>query len=454
MSWKTAFERRRGAARVLTRLGGAALAAASAQAQASLAAGAGCLGASGARQAFPYPLVLRGEALLVGTPVADVMAYARRDGKWREIPVQIDEVNRKGDYVLSQGLPYTASSDDGYYDANDELVLDGADLGDDFAPGDARDLQLSRLKTLKLAVCRGAAPVGWALIAAGRAPRDPPPPAARYYRDDGEIVTSLYRYRFRKDHPALLGDVAFRAGEGFAPVLTSSRFVMPMHTPFFMPNLSFRDSDFSSRIESWQVGPLRTIVAVGVQYAAFLGLLKLHLFSELVFYRNRFVIPTEVEFVFNAKDYLSPGSGVAYALSFPKGETWTVTSNLAELPAADPKSVVQNGPRASEKPFYFAEGRSPRGAFRVHVDVDPKARAQVPPPFLLRAADFAAPAKRARWPWLADLQGDLGVFLEFSNMERGDYQFALDLLLSPLAEETFTDYGQISTALQATAVGP
>jgi hypothetical protein len=409
----------------------------------------------------------RGASGLIGLPVTSFAAWTREKGAWRRVRIQIDEVNHRGDYVLEGGLPFTRDSDDGWFDDNDEVVVDGGDLGEDFeersAPTGVPDA--ARL-AWKVTLCRGNDVLGhlWvASLLAGVAVKDPlptAPPAVRFDQAaEGAVVeTSRYRYRFAKEHPALLGDVELKRADGTAaPALRDARFLMPLVTPFWMPDVTLGDHDFTSTIESWQVGPLRTIVAVGVKYQAFLSLFKLHLFSELVFYRNRFVVPTEIEFVFDPSKYLSPGSGIAYGLRFPEGRPWLLSTNLAELPSAVPNPPASQGgidagsgaeSRALEDdvPFVVRGSRAGDGAFRVEVRVDPRARAAVPPPFLIDAEAFKNREKRAAWPWLAGLgeaTGDLGIYLDFAGIKPGSYDFGLDLLVSELADQDFADYGPV-----------
>lgn len=402
----------------------------------------------GTRGVFDYPVVLKGPPQLEGARTDGVAAYALREGVFSEIPVQIEEVNGRGDYVLAEGMPFTRATDDGHFVGNDELVLDGAELGEDI-PNEALAPKAMgpNGRTWKLSLCRGGIFVGAAWIV-DHGVRRPSPflPAVVFDRGRAEILSSLYRYKFQPSRPALLGEVLIKRDGVERPVLQDSRFRMPLRTPFFMPDLMFDEDDFSSEIESWQSGPLRSIVAVGVKYSAFLSLFKLHLFSELVFYRNRFVIPTLIEFVFDPSSVLKAGSGIAYSLKFPEGRAWKVDANLELLPAQSPADVVASGKTAAATEVFVMRGSSPDGSFLAQVRVDPKARAMVPPPFMIRPPQFSSEAHRAHWPWLSDLPGDLGVYLDFSRVHAGRYDFGLDLLLSPKAEESFKDFGPVESS--------
>lgn len=398
---------------------------------------------SGARQDYPYPVVLKGPPELRGVLVKLLSGTVFRGGKWTDIPIQVEEVNAAGDYVLADGLPFTRDTDDGLFDVEDEVALMGDDLGDDFAIEDVpQEIRERASANWKLTFCRGANVIGSMLL---QSRFSEPLTATRKYvtfnQAENSVSSDLYEYRFHGKNPVLLGEVALINDGKKTSVIESSQFLMPLRTPFFMPNMTFRDNDFTSVIESWQSGPVRTIIAVGVKYTSFLSLFKLHLFSELVFYRNRFVIPTKIEFVFSPKSFLKPGSGVAYTLKLPAEQGWRFESNLAAVPMVGPDRYFEKGPRASSQESFYAVAHGRDGSLVARVSVDEKAKAMVPMPIMLRAEDFSSVKKQEVWPWLARQNGDLGVFIDFSNVEKGMYNFGLDLLLSSKADERFTDYG-------------
>lgn len=405
------------------------------------------LACGGDQAVYKYPIVLKGQPELRGVGVDRISGSIFRNGQWSDIPLQVEEVNAEGDYVLSGGLPFTRDTDDGLFDAGDEIALMGEDLGTDFeitaVPQDYKDRALN---SWKIKFCRDHQVIGFLLlqnrregVSAGRTSY------VTYNAPTKSISTEVYQYNFHNTNPVLLGEVFLNKDGKKISVIESSQFLMPLRTPFFVPNLNFRDSDFTSVIESWQSGPVRTIIAVGVKYTTFLSLFKLHLFSELVFYKNRFVVPTKIEFIFSPKKFLKPGSGVSYVLKLPAEQNWTFESNLAPVPSVDPDLYVKSGPRASTQDEFFAIARGRDGALVASVRVDEKAKSMVPMPLMLKSEDFKSERNKDNWPWLAKQNGDLGVFIDFSNVEKGLYNFGLDLLLSTKADERFADYGLVDT---------
>ena len=391
--------------------------------------------------------MIEGAEELIGVEIRNLDLFAKRGKAWSKIPHQVDEKNEHGDYVLSDGLPYTKNTDDGIFDANDELVFWGEHVGESFTRDEIPAATLADARQVSvLRICRHDNRIGDLLVVWNEHPKNylGQSSGAWFDRRSGVVTSDLYEYKFHAEHPALLGDVVLLSGGEKFPIFAKSQFLMPLETAWYLPDLWFRDEDFTSRIESWQVGPVRTIVAVGVKYSAFLGLFKLHLFSELVFYRNRFQIPTVIEFMFEPDGFLNPGSGLAYALTFPEGRPWEIRSNLERLPADDPEKLAARRGDAAKHERFFARGSRPEGSFQVEVVVDPEAAKQVPPPFLIGPREFDGPAFREHWPWLAEIPGDLGLFLDISMVKKGTYDFGLDLVLSPKAKKSFADYGFVS----------
>ncbi len=403
-----------------------------------------------AKPGYPYPIILKGRLPIVREKVTRIRAFSFIDKAWKQIPLQIDEVNEIGDYVLEGGLPFTKDTDDGIFDLNDELVIRGQDLGDPFTQADIPSAWKAKFTKLwKVLFFNGTISYGEVLIVST-------PTGHRFWNDASfkslvafnrtaeEVVTPLYRYEFKHSNPVLLGEVCLKPkmDKEFL-ILSKSSFQMIFNLPWWMPNFSLEDQDFKSSIESWQVGPIRTIIAVGVKFKAFLSLFNLHMFSELVFYENMFQIPTVIEFAYDPSKYLKPGSGLAYSITFPPGKEWSIDTNLKDLPETPPEQILEKMETAAQIPIFYAVGRRPEGSFQVKVRVDERARSVVPPPFLIRKFMFGKEPWTLTRNWLQAFSGDLGLFLDIANVRKGTYNFGLDLLLSLKPDESFQDYGLV-----------
>ena len=403
-------------------------------------------GCSLPQKVYRYPIVLKGPSELHVFEIHSLMAFARRKDGFERVPIQIDEVNQRGEFVLDQGLPFTVRTDDGIFDDNDEVVIDGTQLG--LAITD-RDLPVSLapegVALYRLRACQNGVFLGDLLLVSGHRSllMASEPPQVTFDPVTATVVSSLYRYYFPKTHPAMLGEVHLRHAGQEWPLTRSAQFLMPLKTSPWLPDFTFETEDFQSVIESWRTGPIRSIVAVGVKYSAFLSIFRLHLFTELVFYRNRFEIPTPIEFIFDPSSYLEPGSGIVYSLELPPGQSLRFESNLPRLPGVPARQALEEASTQPSPQHYIAEAHRAEGSIRIEVTTDTRMLERSPPPFMIAASDYENKAIQRHWPWLSRLRGDLGIYIDFSGLRQGVYDFALDLLLSSDANERFTDYGNV-----------
>jgi hypothetical protein len=379
--------------------------------------------------AFQRPIVFHGESDALTRNVKSFSAWSYKAKAWHQIPLQVDERNDKNEYVLEGGLPFTKDTDDGMLDTNDELVVRGADLGDDFALSDVSQGIAPRLAAKwKLKFCSGTERFGYVLIVSSIdvPKRNAASVAVRFARD--KIETSRYVYRFHKTHPALLGALDIRYGADFVKLFASSQFSVPFRLPFWLPDFTLSEKSFTSEIESWQEGPIRTIVAVGVKLKKFLSMFDFHMFSELVFYENSFQIPTSLEFPFDPDAWLKPGSGLGYFIKLAEPEKWAISSNVETLPLAPgpaPKGV-------SKEYWALAEGNY--GAIAMKIDISSGDNEYFPHPYFFRGEVVHAEPWYKEWPWLKEMVGDFGVFVDISSVRRGAYNFSLDLILDSKAD--------------------
>lgn len=380
---------------------------------------------------FDYPFVIKG-APLSGFSNDGFAAYVFKGNEWSRIPIQIDEVNSRGDYVLSDGLPYTKDTDDGFFDFNDELVVNGFELG-----------QRADLSKFPKSLLENVAGKWWVdlcgqfnfgsfllLYYSKEKPFYFPPTHVPFDFDKGLVSTEFYEYKFNSERAALLGQVFLKSAQNeTVKVFEQSYFVMPLYTPWYIPDFELSNENFVSTIESWQTGPIRSIVAVGVKLKGFLSLFDFHMFSELVFYRNKFEIPTMIEFTMDPVEYFKPGSGIGYSIQFDRAGDWPLDSNIPPLPRGTTDNFSQTAKADSYDNFHASSSNS-HGSFLIEVSVDPKAAAVVPPPYLFNRDTIVNEGYQTLYPWLKNLSGDIGVFVDFSQVRKGIYKFGLDLFLS------------------------
>lgn len=401
---------------------------------------------------YRFPVVLKVPPSLVGYDVARFEAWSFKAGKWRQIAIQVDEINRDGSYVLEEGLPFTKNTGTGLTKPVDEIAIKGNELGETFAIDKLSVAMRGRFQVMeRVDICAtDDFYLGSVLIGPTRMAPDKIAWTPLFNRESRTVAAGAYRYVFREKRPMLIGDVFLKSARGEVPVFADSTFFMPIYPSFWLvPGIKFDESDFDSEIECWRSGPVRSIVAVGAKMKKFFSIVNLHLFSELIFYDDFFQIPTQIEMTFDANKYLDYGSGLAYVLRYPTGGKWQISSNLDVLPESPDNLEGKSGaPRKTAKEHspdgvFRAWGTSAGGSFLAQVQVDQKAIDQVPPPFLVEERMFDQKPWTSDWRWLRGAHGNLGVYLDISQVHKGLYDFALDLMLSPKANDTFSDFHRV-----------
>lgn len=360
------------------------------------------------------------------------------DGQWRPSTLQIDEINNKGEFVLKKGAPFTAYSDDGILDANDEIVLLGSELGRSFQ---VRDLPKEILADIEAAwrldICEGTNRYGSVLLTVTKKNSvNELPNAVKFDADQQTIETDQYKYSFNSEHPILLGKLAFKQKGQEIPLIDDAWFNFVLRTPWWAPNIFLTDQNFRSTIECWQEGPIRTIIAVGVKFRQFLSLLNIHMFSELIFYQHRFQIPTVLEFPMSAEGFLQSGSGLIYTLKFATPAS-TIESNLPQISNYN-QFASGEAPRGPAP--YLTQVKGPWGNMAVRVNLNPiDGEAQSPVPFLMDRKEMGQMGNLPLWKGIGGLQGDVGIYVDVSHVKKGVYYFNLDLNVVPEADVNLRD---------------
>ena len=381
-----------------------------------------------AASAISVPIIMKPHVSTFGQSVRAFSAQRRTATAWEPVVIEVDEINARGDYVLSGGLPYTKNTDDGLLDANDELVFLGRDLGCDFTIAEAGPRVPAGGRAWKIAVTAGSA-TGYLLVIAGSPPlQTRRQGAAAFDTLHMEVVSPFYRYAFNKANPVLLGKASLINEGKEYPVVAGAAFRWAFRLPWWLIDFTLADTAFASTIESWQEGPVRTIIAVGAKFKKFLALFDFHMFSELIFYDDYFQIPTVVEFPRSPRDYLKPGSGLAYTI-FLNGDP-TIVTNLPPMPLA-PDGLVAAASKAEAPYLTTLQGAWGEMAIRVNLGGDESAAKLLP--FQIRKEMMEGSAWSAEWDWLKSLTGDTGVFVDMSRVTKGSYQFGLDLMLNSKA---------------------
>ncbi|MEY4630724.1 MAG: hypothetical protein RIQ81_844 [Pseudomonadota bacterium] len=386
---------------------------------------------------------------------AGLQAWVKTEHGWQEVPVQVDERDKNGDYVLENGIPFTAHGGDGLLNGSDEIVFALPAGSIDFS----QDQAIKKLQQAGAGLEGRRALTGWTvnllsstsgarqrsfqvLITNNPQSRSLPRPQVTFDPAAHTVTTSSYRYTFNSTNPAAVGELSLTRsrteggstkGQPELPaggINQGGGFAVWLRPPWGFPALHRSDRDLNGAIESWRAGPVRAIVAVGSRYSALWSTINAHLFSELVFYRDRFQIPSVIDITFSPDRLLGHGSGFAYGMKLANSETTGIQLNKrfpGEISARHPSGLVL---RARTDPALVAAGVAPA------VWIDPgktiSGRQNVGDPEQDIPAEVAA--------WFRQTSANIGFFVDISRMKKGRYDFSLDLESQGEANLPHTDF--------------
>ncbi len=384
---------------------------------------------------------------------AGVRAWVKVRTGWLEVPVQIDERDANNDYVLENGMPFTAYGGDGWFNGRDEMVIAFPPEAQGFAPDDAA----RHLKKLTGQRPGASQFKGWILSLENSLTKSNQKSkfmvfvtqsANKNLPGDSEVKfhgrtvsTPFYRYTFDERNPAAIGKLEISARKDikldrlwdFQTINQTGTFAIWLRPTWGFPVLQQTDEDISSAVESWRSGPVRTIVAVGTKYSAIWSTVKAHLFSELLFYRDRFQIPSVIDIPFSPRMILGRGSGFAYGLRLT-GSVPPKILRLGEGTEAAGSIEVEHPSglklKATVDPRLAADGILPQVWSEAENVPDLRtSRGRPEKDFPVRVAD-----------WLRQTGANIGFFVDISSMARGRYDFALDLESLGEANQPHTDF--------------
>jgi hypothetical protein len=375
------------------------------------------------------------------------------------VEFQIDEKNSRDEFVLPKGKPFTKHTGNGRIDPQDELVIRSQDLSP--VQSSSKFLlawQQSKRggKVWQLSVCiPGQGISGLLFVSSGavssKIASTEKKAGVSFDLTANTISTPVYKYEFNKHRPLLLGKVSLRLQKSYEPIIASSEMRIPIRSSWYLPNTTLSADSFDSEIESWKQGPIRTIVAVGVKYERFFSLVKMHMFSEWIFYDSYFQVPQTVVLPLDFKKYLRPGSGIAYSMRLLEPDLWQWSSNIPRAKHLSPRKMVASAKNTRLPQKFYAKAVHLKKGWVINAQLrlKPGRVEGNPPPFLLVGDDFGSKALKKHWPWIRKIPGDFGVFQDFSQIEKGSYDFGLDLSLGNDAKKNLADLRTAQTTWKA-----
>lgn len=276
---------------------------------------------SGALHALPRNpvLVLAGDRLsaLRDLPLESIRAYRVADGRFEEIPFQIDErvydaKEKRMQYILDRAYGAKALPDvsNGRLDAEDEIVWMWADCGEVFSG--VPPLNPGYVIEVSHAATRQKRYVYIGRKTGSHGALSPYQSTKRYIAYDperDEVKTERYETRFLSDAPFAQGTLVLKNNAAGREESVLDRFKMRFHLDlraFF--NFHLKEGDITSKRIGYKLGPIRLIRRL-VLYQT-LGPLRItpKVVSDYVFSFEKIHIPSAVMMPFNPKSHVRENS--------------------------------------------------------------------------------------------------------------------------------------------------
>ena len=273
------------------------------------------------------PIIIQARKIKVTTqfPVRSYRAFRTgSNGEAIAIPFQIDEVNKIGDYVLSEGPQPNGGSGDGVFSELDELSFMGDDVGPVQKPSKwPGGQQPNAVYEVKLTPPAEAPEAKEGAIYLAAFLQNPPPIVDQKYvvfnLQSGEVLTSRYRYKFdQKNYMVVSGVDMIKSEENpkkdSVPMIDSSTFYAKVDLKYFL-TLQVNHRTVNSRLEAFKTGPIRTIVRV-IFFYQFLKLnFEVGMYTEVSFFSNSVILPAIIYNPIDGIKSLNKCSGFYYGFA-------------------------------------------------------------------------------------------------------------------------------------------
>ncbi len=264
------------------------------------------------------PVIIKGRELpgMIGRPVTGLRAFALKEERLEAIPYQVDEFDRKGRVVCPEGKDPRKDTDEGLLDANDELVVMAADLGDRaprrLYPRTARaasEVEVADPDTGEKA---------WFYVFDFDAPPSPSPISYVHYDPERDLAESpLYILDFNERRSILLDDLRIKRPDGNpGPNLIDRIKIRTAFKTRLFITFKFDEEDIATHVTAYKNGPVRSVRSADYYLKLFFIKVTPSAHVDYLFYKNGVVGPSELNVPFNPKILLRGGSRAVSGLDF------------------------------------------------------------------------------------------------------------------------------------------
>jgi hypothetical protein len=261
------------------------------------------------READPLVITAAQAGAISARPLSGYRVFAVSAGRVRAVPFQLDERNRKGDYVFSNGREKNPRDGNGVFDGRDELVLMARDAGDRARPG---DLPPGFAAGAELRV---SDPVdsGQGFFYLLYFEQNPPPRSADDYvaidPQTSRIAARNYFLGFSRKAPMALDELGVTPAGGGDNVDYCDRLKARVHLKIWNTiAIDKNEEDFTSEMAAWIDGPVRVIRRTRSRLILFWNIPSPSAVFDNLYYYSSFSFPTSVTLPFDAGKIVSEGS--------------------------------------------------------------------------------------------------------------------------------------------------
>ncbi len=321
-------------------------------------------------------VVIKGEKIVenFGKAISSMALIAKIEGKIQPIPFQIDEINKKGQWVLPELPPESKSSkrdkdeDKGCVDKNDELVFMIRDAGDRIAPAGYPEKALAVDEiTLTDPEDKGRA---WVYLCSFSCP---PPVSDKdyvtYYVEKNRVRSNNFELGFSKEVPFSWDHLCFIGQPNMFDRL-KVRFRLKLLGYVMKKD----ETDFTSHLSSYKDGPIRVIRRVRSAVRMNRILKTPSAASETLYYDNAIVMPYRVKVPIDLqiiKKYLGLGFiKIRGGVDMQNLHGWQLCTDLGSECFDIDGKMDANEEAIAEKEVRWAVLQGPPGGFFFRIILD------------------------------------------------------------------------------------
>jgi hypothetical protein len=359
-----------------------------------------------------------------------------KDGTAEQIPFQIDEINQLTDYVLPYGPVNNASTGNGVFDRKDEISFMGNDVGELMPPTKWPVKKPPIIYELKISKREktGAVYIGVYFSA-------PPPPSERNYvlfnLDQAEVTTSRFHYRFDKKNYLVVRGIDLKKKDGVAkPIINSSTFYLKADLKYFL-TFEINHQEIESKLEAYNVGPVRAIVRVSFSYAMLKLNVDLGMYTEVSFFSNAVILPAVMYNPLDGGKSLNQGSGFYYGFNVVDNpSTISMESNMPNFQKTDILEFLSG--KRSVDALYWVTANTPD--YMIYMEISPSTQMRKignvpmlyredisPEEFIKRDTPGAKP--------LGKSPVNLGMYFDLTRFDEGEHIVAFRLFFENIQDK-------------------